>query len=283
MFHCCANLRVPHFQFSIFNYQLHLRMHFFYRIFPFTPDDVKSVSWRPILLTIIFSLCLVLTRFFVGSQHFDEWGFIVGKTMQEKIHFYLHDHPDAELWDLVYWAGLLVVFYVFIPAFIIKVFLREKLSDYGLKIKGMFYGWKAYALMASFILPVVFFISFSPEFRNTYPFYRFNNPDKLFPQFLIWEAFYILQFFALEFFFRGFIVLGLKPHLKGYSILVMTIPYCMIHFSKPLPECIGSIFAGLILGAMSYRTGSVWLGAALHIAVALSMDTLSLWHRGLLF
>lgn len=257
-------------------------MELLFRIIPFTRDEVKSLPWRPIIVTIISALVLVLTRFFVGAQHFKDWGHILGADTENKITYLLNDHPDSQLWDLVYWAGSLIIFYVVIPIITIKLFFREKLADYGLKLKGMFYGWKAYALMASFILPVVFLISFSPEFVNTYPFYRFRTADKLFPQFIIWEGFYILQFFALEFFFRGFMVLGLKPHLKGYSILAMTIPYCMIHFSKPLPECIGSIFAGLILGAMSYRTGSVWLGAALHVTVAISMDLLSLWHRGLI-
>ena len=258
-------------------------MQFLFRIIPFTRDEVQSITWKPIIVTIIASLCLIGTRFFVGSHHFEDWGFLLGHRLETKIDHYINYHPDQQLWQLVYWASSLFIFYVVIPVIVIKVFFRENLKDYGLKIKGMFYGWKAYLLMASFILPVVFLISFSSDFTNTYPFYRFRDADKVFPQFFIWECFYILQFFALEFFFRGFMVLGLKPHLKGYSILVMTIPYCMIHFSKPLPECIGSIFAGLILGAMSYRTGSVWLGAALHVAVALSMDILSLWHRGLLF
>ena len=198
------------------------------------------------------------------------------------MEYLLNADPDAELWQLVYWASFSFLCYVAVPLLVIVPVFRERPADYGLKLKGMFFGWRAYLFMASFILPVVVLVSFSPEFVNTYPFYRFRTADKLFPQFFIWEVFYILQFFSLEFFFRGFMVLGLKPYLKGYSILAMTIPYCMIHFSKPLPECIGSIFAGLILGAMSYRTGSVWLGAALHIAVALSMDFLSLWHRGLL-
>jgi membrane protease YdiL (CAAX protease family) len=93
----------------------------------------------------------------------------------------------------------------------------------------------------------------------------------------------VLQFFALEFFFRGFMVHGLKDKMGVYSIAAMVVPYCMIHFTKPLPECVGSLFAGLILGLLSLRTGSVWLGALIHIAVALSMDWLSLWHRGFLF
>lgn len=257
-------------------------MQFLYRIFPFTEEDFKNVSRKPVVVTVVAALCLVGIRFFAGAAHFEEWGPWLGENLHHKINRLLNQDPDAELWQLVYWASLSFFFYVVVPVGVIKLFFRERVADYGLKLKGLFFGWRAYLLMASFILPVVLLVSFSKEFVYTYPFYRFNDPDKLYPQFLIWELFYILQFFSLEFFFRGFMVLGLKPHLKGYSILAMTIPYCMIHFSKPLPECIGSIFAGLILGAMSYRTGSVWLGACLHVSVALSMDLLSLWHRGLL-
>jgi membrane protease YdiL (CAAX protease family) len=43
---------------------------------------------------------------------------------------------------------------------------------------------------------------------------------------------------------------------------------------------LGSIGAGLFLGMMSYKTGSIWMGAFLHMAVAISMDVLSLWHKG---
>jgi len=35
-----------------------------------------------------------------------------------------------------------------------------------------------------------------------------------------------------------------------------------------------------VLGFMSLKTRSVWLGAALHIAVAATMDWLALWRQG---
>lgn len=130
---------------------------------------------------------------------------------------------------------------------------------------------------------MVFLVSFSKQFQTAYPFYSPKDTSDLFPYFFVWEIFYVLQFFALEFFFRGFMVHGLKQKMGIYSVAAMVVPYCMIHFTKPLPECIGSVFAGLILGVLSFRTGSVWLGALIHIAVALSMDWLSLWQRGFLF
>ena len=164
------------------------------------------------------------------------------------------------------------------------VFLfKENLANYGLKIKGMFSFFEIYALLFALILPVVIVVSYSPEFQRTYPFYSPATMSDRVPYLLAWECLYVLQFFALEFFFRGFMVLGLKKYFGIYSVLAMVLPYCMIHFNKPLPECIGSIFAGVLLGTLSYRTGSVWLGACIHVAVAISMDVLSLWHKGFIF
>ena len=42
----------------------------------------------------------------------------------------------------------------------------------------------------------------------------------------------------LEFFFRGFILHGTKQRFGFYAIFVMIIPYCMIHFGKPIVETI---------------------------------------------
>jgi hypothetical protein len=75
---------------------------------------------------------------------------------------------------------------------------------------------------------------------------------------------------------------GTKHRFGIYSIFVMTLPYCMIHFGKPIPECVASIIAGIVLGLMSLVTRSIWLGAGIHIAVAMGMDLACLARRGLL-
>ncbi|HVJ80534.1 MAG TPA: hypothetical protein VNC50_05645 [Planctomycetia bacterium] len=64
--------------------------------------------------------------------------------------------------------------------------------------------------------------------------------------------------------------------------MMMTLPYCMIHFGKPLLETMASIGAGLILGGLSLKTRSIWLGAALHVYVAWLMDALALYRKGFL-
>jgi membrane protease YdiL (CAAX protease family) len=51
----------------------------------------------------------------------------------------------------------------------------------------------------------------------------------------------------------------------------------MVHFGKPLPEVLGAVVAGLVLGAMALRTRSIWGGVAVHLGVAWTMDLLALW------
>ena len=98
-----------------------------------------------------------------------------------------------------------------------------------------------------------------------------------------WWVLYGIQFAALEFFFRGFLVHGLEPRLGFLAVLVMVIPYTMIHFTKPVLEAFGGMGGGFILGSLSLKTRSVWWGVALHAAIALTMDLLSLGHKGLLW
>ena len=92
----------------------------------------------------------------------------------------------------------------------------------------------------------------------------------------VWEALYAAQFLSLEIFFRGFILHGLRRALGANAIFVMIVPYCMIHFGKPMPETLGAIGAGLILGTLAMRTRSIWGGVLIHIGVAMTMDVLAL-------
>ena len=79
---------------------------------------------------------------------------------------------------------------------------------------------------------------------------------------------------------RGFILFALVRYFGHVAIFVMTIPYTMIHFAKPLPETFGAIIAGIALGTLVLRTGSIYGGVLIHIAVAWSMDLLVLFHKG---
>lgn len=246
----------------------------------YTPFDKEN---RKVLFIIVIAcLCLIGIQYLSNTSSYLYFLPLIKKVMYNAkniLQYYLYSHPDYELHQLVWWGGWTSFFYFIIPTLFIKVYLRENLSDYGFKFRGMFKGWQIYLTMLAIILPCVFIVSFESGFQSTYPFYS-PPKENFWGKLLIWELTYMLQFITLEFFFRGFIVHGLKHKLGFYSVLVMIMPYCMIHFTKPLPECIGSIIAGLILGTLSYRYTSVMFGAILHMTVAICMDLLSLWHKG---
>jgi hypothetical protein len=194
-------------------------------------------------------------------------------------------HPtNNNLYGLIWWVFVSVTFYFIIPAIFVKFVQKRKLSDIGLSLKIEPGFLKLLVLCIAIMLPLVYLMSLTGSFSAKYPFLKvYNDVPYLSWTLLIWELVYFFQFFGLEFFFRGFLVHSLKPSLGVYSILAMTVPYTMIHFQKPMPETFAAIFAGLFLGWISYKNGTIWLGLVLHCTVAFSMDILALWNKGLLF
>ncbi|MCK5800368.1 MAG: CPBP family intramembrane metalloprotease [Deltaproteobacteria bacterium] len=183
-------------------------------------------------------------------------------------------HHYYNLSQFIYWSLFRVVTYVLIPWVVVLFMPGERIRDYGMSPKGVFSHLWIYGVLYAIIAPVLVMVSFTRPFQRTYPFYKLAPRSWL--DFGIWEAFYSVQFFALEVFFRGFMIHPLKRALGSYAIFVMAVPYCMIHYNKPLAEVLGAILAGTILGTLSLRTRSIWCGVLIHVSVALSMDILSL-------
>jgi membrane protease YdiL (CAAX protease family) len=225
------------------------------------------VDWEVVM--VMLTAALLMTVQYYGLYRGTGIGWlmqITGKTSQ--------------IWQRTFWALGQSAVYVVVPVTLIWLMPNRRLKDYGVKLRNPLAYWWAYVLMYVGLLPAVIAASRIDQFRNTYPFYRLQVGEPLWPHLVAWEVVYAAQFIALEFFFRGFLLHGTRRRFGAYAILVMTVPYCMIHFGKPVQETVGSIVAGLLLGFMSLKTRSIWLGAALHIAVAWTMDAIALIRAG---
>ena len=179
-----------------------------------------------------------------------------------------------ELWGFAWWAGWRVIGYLVIPLVALACMPGIRIVDFHLSLRGLTRHLWIYVVLYLAILPIVVLASRTDGFRATYPFYANANRSGL--DLWAWEGCYALQFVALEFFFRGFLLHGLRRAFGANAIFVMMLPYCMIHFTKPLPETIGAIIAGVVLGTLALRTRSIWGGVLIHIAVATTMDLLAL-------
>jgi uncharacterized protein len=189
-------------------------------------------------------------------------------------------HPEFHFFRLLWWTLVLCFFYFVIPS-IVQIFIfRKPMKEAGLRLNFKSKGNGLYFLFAAIMLPIL--VSFSGSFQSKYPFYFPADPENNMAYFFAWHFLYLIQFAALEFFFRGFMVHNLKAGFGTGSVFIMTIPYCMIHFGKPGAETLAAIPAGIILGLLSLKGNSVVPGIFLHYLVALAMDVFSLWQKGII-
>ncbi|HEY2911268.1 MAG TPA: CPBP family intramembrane glutamic endopeptidase [Gemmataceae bacterium] len=247
----------------------------------------QGLDRKTVAVVLIAAACLTTQNYCDSPERLVPLcGFVAerisGPTAREEVTATLEGWNKHQSTRLPWFGLCAILTYTLMPALTIKLFFRERLLDYGLGIRGVIADWPVYASFAVIMVPLVVLFSAEERFQAVYPFYRIHSRDEIGPLFYRWEAIYACQFMALEFFFRGFIVHGVKHRFGAYAVFVMVIPYCMIHFHKPWPEACGSVLAGVGLGVVSLVTKSIWPGAALHITVAWGMDFSSLWRRGFL-
>ncbi len=238
-----------------------------------------SVEFKLIVILVYAAVSISITKYFghtsdflnivlVNPSKFDLWycSFFFGSEIG-KFH------------SMLYWIFAIVIFYLIIPVLIVKFVFRENLADYGFRIKGIQKDYRLFLLMLAIMIPVVYFASSSKAFQDRYPLFQ-PSKNNLFPVFLWWQMAYFVQFIAVEFFFRGFMLHGTKYRFGFYSVFIMTIPYCLVHIGKPFAETMSAILAGIILGTLSLKRTSIVPGVLIHYSIAIFMDIFALWREG---
>ena len=159
-----------------------------------------------------------------------------------------------------------------IPFLYIKLAMKKSLSNFGLGLGNIKYGAKLLLLIPLIILPAMYFAAKMPDVRSEYPLAKSLLQDQ--SHLWIYEIAYVLLYYiAWEFFFRGFILFGLKNKFGAFNaILIQTISSCLVHIGKPEGEIIGSIVVGVIFGIIALRTRSIWYVVMLHAAIGVLTD-----------
>ena len=200
----------------------------------------------------------------------------------------LEPFPWDQEW-LSFWAGAVIV--VGVPCLLIKFVYRQSLTHYGLGLPPP--GRRRLAVLASLALFVpslgVFYLGAqNPGMVATYPFFR--DFDGL-GDFAVYELGYLPFFIAIEFIFRGYLLLGLyqfrddkaPPGVSGdhgplvfgyYAILISMLSYTAWHLGKPVPELWGTLFWGLATGAIVLAIRSIWPIVLIHWLLNVWLDLL---------
>ncbi len=131
--------------------------------------------------------------------------------------------------------------------------------------------------MLLIMVPLIALAASQPDFQAMYPKLKtiesLNQAEGMqWWHKLLFELSYGSDFFTIELFFRGFLILAFVKWAGKDAILPMACFYCAIHFGKPVGECISSYFGGLLLGIVIYNTRSIWGGLLVHLGIAWLME-----------
>jgi len=175
----------------------------------------------------------------------------------------------ASVWQFFVFFFLMLV----LPLMYIKFRMKKKIKDFGFGLGDRKFGFRLVLIVIPLIiLPIMYFASGMEDLQNEYPLSKaiIKRHDLIF----IYEILYIILYYITwEFYFRGFLLFGLKNKFGATAaILIQTISSCLIHLGKPEGEIIGSIIIGILFGYIALRTKSIWYVFLMHAAIGVLID-----------
>ena len=162
-----------------------------------------------------------------------------------------------------------------VPLCVVILGFREKPSDYGLQWGD----WRLGAGLVLALLPLItaaflYPASGNAEIRAVFPFAP-GAGDSAGSFLLLQIPRGALYYSAWEFFFRGFMLFGMRRYIGDWlAICVQTIPQCLWHIGMPTGELLSSIGGGILFGVIALRTRSIVWPMMLHFAMGIVLDLL---------
>jgi uncharacterized protein len=197
-----------------------------------------------------------------------------GSARQFVVYFpSLAADPQFDVYSHVLQFAAFFILVMMIPLLYIKIGLKKRLIDFGFGLGDKKFGFIfVLTVIPLLVVPLIFIASQIPDVRSEYPLAKLlhSRHDLIFCYELFYVSFY---YFAWEFYFRGFLLFGLKDTFGSMNaILIQTISSCLIHLGKPDSEIFGSIVAGILFGMIALRTRSFWYVFILHAAIGVLTD-----------
>ena len=214
---------------------------------------------RQAIVVLVAATVLVLLQLQVGSRRFfrAEFG-------------HLFDAADVPLYAWGWWFSVQGVLGFVVPVAILTLGFRRKPSEIGLGLGD----WKLATAIAALYLPLVaagtWFFSADPAFQAQYP--HLDGAAHDWGVFATYHLLFLFYWIGWEYLWRGFVLFGTAPAFGPLAIVVQTVPFAILHATKPPAEAYLSIVGGLALGALVWRCRSFWIAVPIHAAQMLLID-----------
>lgn len=182
-------------------------------------------------------------------------------------------HPLVGYFGTLWQFGVFFVLVFLIPLFIVKFRFKAPLTDFGFSLGDKRFGFRfTLVVIPLLVVPLIYLGSRFPDLQAEYPLAKvlLQRHDLV-----IWYemAYVIFYYFAWEFFFRGFLLFGLRDRYGDMAaIMIQTVSSCLIHLGKPESEILGALVVGIIFGVLALRTRSFWYVFFIHAAIGVLTD-----------
>jgi membrane protease YdiL (CAAX protease family) len=152
-----------------------------------------------------------------------------------------------------------------------------RLRDFGLRV-GAAQGWKDSMCFLGLVLPIVVIASFLEDFSNHYPLSKLACLSVQW--FAVWQVIQLFYFFGWEFLNRGVLLMGMETAMGRWSVLAAAVPFCVLHFGKPVLETLISFVVAIGLGWLTLRARSVLPATFLHWGWTCVLDAAIVIQKG---
>jgi hypothetical protein len=219
---------------------------------------VKTLSFKEVFIFMSVAIITFLSMYYAAPPFFRK----------------VFESTDTKFYSTVYWFSADGFLMFIVPMILIFLVLKGKPSEYGFTIGDYKFGLSSYFIFMIFMIPVVWIISGNEDFAKAYP-QAGNKVRENFNVLVYYELFVGFYMLAWEFFWRGYMLFGLKQKFGYYAIFIQMIPFFILHRGKPELETFASIFAGLILGVQAWRARSFLYCFLTHWTVMIFVDVIS--------
>jgi membrane protease YdiL (CAAX protease family) len=196
-----------------------------------------------------------------------------------------------------YWARFILSFLLLglAPGAMALAF-REKCAGLGLSFRTPLLRKPWFWLLLPAAAAIGAIGAASPDLGSFYPYSRdligAVGREGLSPFFGHYAAYFFLYYVPWEFLFRGFLLFPFaltaerafaassdgagaaeaRAAVLAALVLFQTIPSTMLHFGHPVTELASAVAAGLVFGALAWKTRSIIPGLLLHASLGLGTD-----------
>jgi membrane protease YdiL (CAAX protease family) len=160
-----------------------------------------------------------------------------------------------------------------VPLLVVKFVFREYLADYGVQLGDRVRTLRSFLILAPVFLLAAYIGSGDPVVRAEYPVNKLACTSG--GMFAFHAATYFLYYLGWEFYFRGFMQMGLRDAVgEANALLIQVMASTLLHIGKPGAETFGAVFGGILWGILVYRTRSLLSGVLQHFLLGITLDWL---------